>query len=108
MSSVLPTFAEWLELSDGERREIQSRWNAYGGEGHQLVSDVAADFRVSLDLLVRVVGSVDWDRIKAGRRDLYLRLYEHFLDVYDPVLPRQCSSRDTPLEVVDHAVPEQG
>ena len=45
MSSVLPTFAEWLALSDRERREIQSRWNTYGGEGIDLVSDVAADFR---------------------------------------------------------------
>jgi hypothetical protein len=45
VSSVLPTFAEWLALSDGEQVEIQSRWNPYGGEGQELVSDIAADFR---------------------------------------------------------------
>jgi hypothetical protein len=41
----VPTFVEWLALSDRERREIQSRWNTYGGEGEELVADIAADFR---------------------------------------------------------------
>ena len=110
--ALLVARGEKLELGD-PLHELGARLGSADqslmrGALQLLTADVAADFRVSLDLLVRVVGSVDWDRIKAGRRDLYLRLYEHFLDVYDPVLPRQCSSRDTPLEVVDHAVPEQG
>jgi len=110
--ALLVARGEKLELGD-PLHELGARLGSADqslmrGALQLLTADVAADFRVSLDLLVRVVGSVDWDRIRAGRRDLYLRLYEHFLDVYDPVLPRQCSSRDTPLEVVDHAVPEQG
>jgi hypothetical protein len=108
--ALLVARGENLEL-DGPLHELGARLGSADqslmrGALQLLTDDVAADFRVSLDLLVRVVGSVDWDRIKAGRRDLYLHLYEHFLDVYDPVLPRQCS-RDMPLDVVDHAVPEQ-
>ena len=34
-----------------------------------LTDDVAADFRVTLDLLVRVVGAVDWPRVRGGKRD---------------------------------------
>jgi hypothetical protein len=108
--ALLVARGENLELA-GPLHELGARLGSADqslmrGALQLLTDDVAADFRVSLDLLVRVVGSVDWDRIKAGRRDLYLRLYEHFLDVYDPLLPRQCS-RDMPLDVVDHAVPEQ-
>lgn len=45
MPKVLPTFAEWLALPDEQRRQIQSRWNTYRGEGKELVSEIAADFR---------------------------------------------------------------
>jgi len=40
-----PTFAEWTALSERERRDIQSRWNTYRGEGHDLVAAVTEDFR---------------------------------------------------------------
>jgi hypothetical protein len=112
------TFA--LLVAQGEKLELGGPLHQLGarlGSADQtlmrgalqlLTEDAAADFRVSLDLLVRVVGSVDWARIQAGRRDLYLNLYEHFLQVYDPVLPRQCDPRDAPVEVGDHLVPEQG
>jgi hypothetical protein len=42
----IPTFAEWLALSDAERRNEASRWNAYAGEGHEIVTEVTEDFRV--------------------------------------------------------------
>ena len=53
--SAVPTWLEWLALTDPERREIQSRWNAYGGEGHELVSAVAADFKAKYGDLPGVV-----------------------------------------------------
>jgi type I restriction-modification system DNA methylase subunit len=65
---------------------------------------VAADFRVALDLLVRVVGAVDWTRVRAGRRDTYLHLYEHFLDLYDNELRKRSGSYYTPREVVEQMV----
>lgn len=69
-----------------------------------LTDDVAADFKVTLDLLVRVVGATRWDRIRKGKRDAYLHLYEHFLDLYDPELRKKSGSYYTPREVVDQMV----
>lgn len=42
----VPTFAEWLKLSDHERAEVKERWSPYGGEGFGLVEEVTSDFRV--------------------------------------------------------------
>ena len=69
-----------------------------------LTDDVAADFKVTLDLLVRVVGATRWDRIRKGKRDTYLQLYEHFLELYDPELRKKSGSYYTPREVVDQMV----
>ena len=69
-----------------------------------LTDDVAADFKVTLDLLVRVVGAVQWDRIRKGKRDTYLLLYENFLELYDPALRQKSGSYYTPREVVDQMV----
>ncbi|PYF99068.1 N-6 DNA Methylase [Georgenia satyanarayanai] len=69
-----------------------------------LTDDVAADFRVTLDLLVRVIGAVDWARVRRGRRDTYLHLYENFLEQYDNDLRKQSGSYYTPREIVDEMV----
>lgn len=69
-----------------------------------LTDDVAVDFRVTLDLLARTVDAVDWQRIRRGRRDTYLHLYEHFLDAYDPELRKRSGSYYTPIEVVEQMV----
>ena len=69
-----------------------------------LTDDVAADFRVTLDLLVRVIGAVDWPRIRRGKHDTYLHLYEHFLELYDNELRKKSGSYYTPREVVDEMV----
>jgi hypothetical protein len=82
------------------------------GAGHSLMgralqlltSDVARDFAVTLELLVRVVGAVDWPRVRKGRRDTYLHLYENFLEQYDNELRKQSGSYYTPREVVEHMV----
>ncbi|WP_017200718.1 type ISP restriction/modification enzyme [Arthrobacter sp. M2012083] len=66
-----------------------------------LTDDVAADFKVTLDLLVRVIGAVDWPRVRKGRRDTYLHLYENFLELYDKDLRKASGSYYTPREVVD-------
>lgn len=69
-----------------------------------LTDDVAADFRVTLDLLVRVIGAVQWERVRRGKRDAYLHLYENFLEQYDNDLRKQSGSYYTPHEVVDEMV----
>ncbi|WP_238884843.1 type ISP restriction/modification enzyme [Mycobacterium sp. IDR2000157661] len=71
----------------------------------QLLTDyVAADFKVTLDLLVRVVGAVDWPKVRAGNRDTYLHLYERFLEEYDPDLRRLSGSYYTPHQVIEQMV----
>jgi len=75
------------------------------GRALQLLTDyVQAEFRVSLDLLTRVINAVDWPRIRQGRRDIYLHLYENFLSEYDPGLRKKSGSYYTPREVVDGMV----
>lgn len=69
-----------------------------------LTDDVAADFRVTLDLLVRVVGAVNWPRVRSGSRDTYLHLYEDFLELYDNELRKKSGSYYTPHEVVEQMV----
>src|SRR5262249_52246454 len=69
-----------------------------------LTDDVAADFRVTLELLVRVVGAVNWPRVRSGRRDMYVHLYEHFLELYDNELRKKSGSYYTPHEVVEQMV----
>lgn len=69
-----------------------------------LTDDVAADFKVTLDLLVRVVGAVQWSRVRSGGRDTYLHLYEHFLDLYDNDLRKKSGSYYTPREIVEQMV----
>jgi hypothetical protein len=66
-----------------------------------LTDDVAADFKVTLDLLVRVIGAVDWPKVRRGRRDTYLHLYENFLELYDNDLRKESGSYYTPHQVVD-------
>ena len=41
----VPTFAQWLCLTDDERAQLLSSWNAYAGEGETLVRDVMDRFQ---------------------------------------------------------------
>ncbi|GLU50529.1 type ISP restriction/modification enzyme [Nocardiopsis ansamitocini] len=75
------------------------------GQALKLLSESAVDsFRITLDLLRRVVGKVEWEPIWERRDDAYLHLYESFLSVYDPALRKQSGSYYTPREVVDTMV----
>ena len=75
------------------------------GTALQLLTDhVGADFTVTLSLLVRVVAAVDWPKVRAGKRDTYLHLYERFLDVYDEALRKASGSYYTPHQVVEEMV----
>jgi hypothetical protein len=84
--------------------ELGSEHSLMGKALQLLTDDVAADFKVTLDLLVRVIGAVDWPKIRRGRRDAYLHLYEHFLELYDNELRKASGSYYTPHQVVDPMV----
>lgn len=79
--------------------------HALMGRALQLLTDnVNERFSVTLDLLQRTITGVDWPAIRAGNRDAYLHLYEHFLTVYDPALRQKSGSYYTPHEVVEEMV----
>lgn len=56
---------------------------------------------LAIETIVRALSGAEWDRISAGRQDVYLHLYENFLSAYDPDLRKQSGSYYTPTEVVD-------
>jgi Type ISP C-terminal specificity domain/N-6 DNA Methylase len=106
--ALLLARTEDIDLAGVSLHEVGQRLgheHSLMGKALQLLTDdVAVDFKVTLDLLVRVVGAVQWDRIRRGKRDTYLQLYEHFLELYDPELRKKSGSYYTPREVVDQMV----
>lgn len=102
--ALLLARSEGIDLSATTLHEVGSRLgedHSLMGRALQLLTDEAAqDFKVTLDLLLRVVSAVRWDRIRKGRRDTYLYLYEEFLDVYDAELRKASGSYYTPLPLV--------
>ncbi|MBL3678905.1 hypothetical protein D3230_06295 [Leucobacter chromiireducens subsp. solipictus] len=85
-------------------RELGLQHSLMGRALQLLTDDVATDFKVSLDLLVTVVGAVRWDRIRSSKRDVYLYLYEEFLAEYDDELRQDSGTYYTPKELVDEMV----
>ena len=77
--------------------------------GHALLADVLRnmadplarqEIETPVDLLERVIGSVDVGRLRRGDADPWLYFYEHFLAAYDPALRRNRGVYYTPVEVV--------
>ncbi|MFG2091448.1 MULTISPECIES: N-6 DNA methylase [unclassified Spirillospora] len=99
------TFALLLARDAGvsfEERDLPAigrqlgKQHALIGRALGLLSDpAAADNILVIETLRRVIGAVDWDRIKnAG--DTHSLLYEYFLEEYDPRLKRLSGSYYTP------------
>ncbi|MGO1408632.1 MAG: type ISP restriction/modification enzyme [Brachybacterium sp.] len=88
----------------GVGKQLSSQHSLMGRALQLLTNDVVAEFKVTLDLLVRLIDAVQWDRIHRGRRDAYLHLYEHFLEAYDHELRKKSGSYYTPREVVQEMV----
>lgn len=84
--------------------ELRAEHSLMGRALQLLTDDLAADFKVTLELLARVVDAVDWPRVRRGQRDTYLHLYEHFLDEYDANLRKSSGSYYTPVELVEQMV----
>ncbi|MGH3914611.1 MAG: type ISP restriction/modification enzyme [Pseudonocardiaceae bacterium] len=78
--------------------------NTLMGRALQVLTDrsggSAQPFQVPLDILLRVIGAVDWAHIGAGDGDLY----EHFLDEYDSSLRQESGVYYTPIELVEPMV----
>lgn len=106
--ALLLARTEKIPLTGTSLHEIGKKLHAghsLMGKALQLFTDNVDDrFEVTLDLLVRVVASVDWDPIRKDRKDAYLHLYESFLEVYDDELRQRSGSYYTPREVVEEMV----
>ncbi|WP_206738652.1 type ISP restriction/modification enzyme [Streptomyces sp. M3] len=106
--ALLLARSEGLLVEDAGLHDIGRRLNAdhaLMGRALQLLTDNVNDrFRVTLELLQRTITGVDWPAIRAGNRDAYLHLYEHFLTVYDPALRQKSGSYYTPHQVVEEMV----
>lgn len=106
--ALLLARSENISLTGGSLHEVGRKLghtHSVMGKALQLLTDSVSDqFRVTLDLLVRVVSAVEWDRIRAGRADAYLHLYEDFLEVYDDELRKASGTYYTPTQVVTEMV----
>ncbi len=109
--ALLLAKAEGVELTENPvdvgRALGQSHHGLLGRALELLTRDVADEFRVTINLLVRVIGAVNWGRVtncqqrsRLPRNDPYLHLYEHFLAEYDPEWRKLSGSYYTPLDVV--------
>lgn len=102
--ALLLARAENIAIADRSLHEIGNKLSpghSLMGRALQILTDYVSDaFRVTLDLMVRVISAVDWERIRAGHVDAYLHLYEHFLGEYDEALRRASGSYYTPRDVV--------
>lgn len=52
-----------------------------------------------VDILVRVIGNINWSLVKTANSDTYARLYETFLEEYDHTLRRRSGTYYTPIPV---------
>ncbi len=105
------TFALLLARSEGAAPlSLAEAEKALSGE-HSLLSralqvltdpKARAEISASVDLLIRVIGEVAHDALKAetGKRDPWLFFYEDFLAAYDPKLRKDAGAYYTPVEVV--------
>ena len=107
--ALLLARTENIDFSVTSMHEISVR---LGGMSHTLMGkalelltgSATEQLHVTLDLLKRVIGKVDWGRIRNVANDAYLHLYESFLEVYDPRLREDSGTYYTPYQVVDAMV----
>ncbi len=83
----------------GKKHSLMGKALAVLTEGSSL-----GKLQVTVDMLIRVIGAVNWDLLDDGSGDAYLYLYERFLEVYDPELRRRTGSYYTPNDVVSFMV----
>jgi hypothetical protein len=105
------TFALLLARSEGaDPLDLASAEKALAAD-HSLLSralqvltdpNAQAEISASLNLLIRVVGEVPRDVLRAadGKKDPWLFFYEDFLAAYDPKLRKDAGAYYTPVEVV--------
>lgn len=106
--ALILAHTEGIPLTDTSFHEIGRRLNAghaLMGKALQLLTDnINERFEVTLHLMARTIGAVEWEILRQGDRSAYLYLYESFLSVYDDDLRQRSGSYYTPREVVEEMV----
>jgi Predicted helicase len=106
--ALLLARSEGITLTGVSMHEVGQRLghtHSLMGRALQLLTDtIEHQFRVSIDVLARVIDGVDWDRIRSSNVDAYLHLYEHFLEEYDDELRKASGTYYTPRPVVTEMV----
>jgi hypothetical protein len=94
-----------IRLADGLNQvgKQLGKTNSLIGAALRLLTDEVdseSTLKTSLETLVRVLDSVNWQSISKGNPDAWLYFYEDFLAVYDNALRKLTGSYYTPPEVV--------
>lgn len=106
--ALLLARAEGMDLENVSLHEISQKLDA----GHSLMGKAlelltkhaSGPVAISVAMLSRVISAVQWNLLTTGNKDVYLHLYEDFLEYYDPELREKTGSYYTPPEVVEGMV----
>jgi hypothetical protein len=86
-------------------RDLEQRHRVIGTAlGLLTYPQLLARLGVSVDVLLRVLGAVDWAALTGEEPDAWLLFYERFLSQYDPALRRRTGSYYTQQPLVDAIV----
>ncbi|MFE2426565.1 type ISP restriction/modification enzyme [Streptomyces sp. NPDC059373] len=99
---------EGLDVTHQSLHEVGQRLGAEHtvmGKSLQILTDpIGRQFGNCLDMLVRVIGAIEWGEIKKREPDAHVYLYEDFLEAYDKNLRRKSGTYFTPMPLVQNMV----
>lgn len=106
--ALLLARAEGLDLRSTTLHEVSelldSTHSLMGKALDLLTRHSKGPVNTAVELLARVISAVEWDQLSNGTKDVYLHLYEDFLENYDPELRERTGSYYTPPEIVEQMV----
>lgn len=106
--ALLLARAEGLDLTNSRLHDVSelldSTHSLMGKALDLLTRHTEGPVNTAVELLTRIVAAVEWELLSKGSKDVYLHLYEDFLEKYDPVLRERTGSYYTPPEVVEQMV----
>jgi Type ISP C-terminal specificity domain/N-6 DNA Methylase len=106
--ALLLARAEGLELKNAKLHDVSelldSTHSLMGKALDLLTKHSKGPVHTAVELLTRVISAVEWEQLANGSKDVYLHLYEDFLENYDPELREKTGSYYTPPEVVEQMV----
>lgn len=103
--ALVVALSEGISFTTASLRDIatgiQSQHSLLG-RSLDLLTEHLTDSTVGLviETITRTLSATQWDKISGGNQDVYLHLYEHFLEAYDPELRKHSGSYYTPADVV--------